>query len=444
MKKNKKGLKILGSIVLIIVILYFGGGLANYICNVNLRNYIKSFEEVKYEADRLVPALDEDGHYTFTTDREFKVMQLSDIHLGGGLFSYKRDKKAIYEVIMMLQAEKPDLVVLGGDNTYALFKIGYNGGGTFNNKMVAKTLISLFEHEKVYFSTVFGNHDTEFIDYYNRQQIGDLYEDEKYEYSIFKSEFSDPEADTVPSESNQFILVKNTAGEITKIILLLDTNAYIDTGLISSARGLYDTIHQVEIDWAKEEIVRLSKKQGLPEGEYLKALVFIHIPTGEYQTAYENLIEEKTDASGKEVYSSKEKCSATEFVSGGWGEKVYFGGISNKDIAPDKQDSLVETLGIEMKSAEAFFCGHDHVNNAVVKYNGVILSYNYSVDNIAYGNKISEVGAQRGNTIITVANDGSFTMEHRNAYKTYDIDPDKFVHVETDALYKPENYRTYK
>ncbi len=443
MKKNKKWLITLATIIGLIVVIYLGGGLANYICNINLRNYIDSFEAVEYPADRLVPEIDENGHYSFITDADFKIMQLTDVHIGGGIFSYKRDKKAIYEIITMLHEEKPDLVILGGDNTYALFKIGYNGGGTFNNKMAATTLISLFEHEQVYFSTVLGNHDTEFIDYYNREKIGELYADEKYKYSVFKSEFTDPDAATVPSVSNQFILLKNTSGEITKLILLIDTNAYIDTGLISSARGLYDTIHQSEVDWAKEEIIRMSDKQGLAAGEYLKSLVFLHIPPGEYQTAYDDLIELKQDENGKDIYISKEETGDTSFIEGGWDEKVYFGGISNVESSPAEQDNFIETIGLEMGSIEAVFCGHDHVNNAVVNYKGIILSYNYSIDNIAYGNEISEMGSQRGNTTIVISPDGDFSITHNNAYKEYNIDPDKFVHVNTDAIYNPDTYRTY-
>ncbi|MEE1247160.1 MAG: hypothetical protein UHL70_07855, partial [Acutalibacteraceae bacterium] len=48
---------------------------------VNSGNYEKaeSFEKVYYE-NQLIPELDEDGCWTFTTDRDFKVVQLTDIH----------------------------------------------------------------------------------------------------------------------------------------------------------------------------------------------------------------------------------------------------------------------------------------------------------------------------------------------------------------------------
>ena len=444
MKKKRKWPKVLGIIVGVILVLYFGGGLANYICNVNLRNYIKTFAPIDYEGEQIVPEKDENGYYTFTTDRELKIMHIADIHIGGGIFSYKRDKKSIYEVMTMVAAEKPDLVILGGDNTYALFKIGFNGGGTFNNKMVARTVISMFEQEGVYFSTVFGNHDTESVDYANRQEVGELYESDEFRYCIFEEEFTDPEADTVPSVSNQCILVKNTDGKITKVVMLLDTNAYVNTSFIAAILGKYDTIHQAQIDWAKDVITDLSRKEGLPEGEYLKSLVFVHIPIGEYMTAYNELFTDVYDANGKLTgFVQNDDPENTEFVWGHWDEtKVYYGGVSNTDILPEDQDLLFETLAEEMGSMEAIICGHDHVNNNVVYYKGVMLSYDYTVDNIAYQNAISVVGNQRGAEVITVSTDGSFTVDHKNAYTDYGCDPDKYLHVDVDGVRYPELYRT--
>ncbi|MGN1478261.1 MAG: hypothetical protein ACI4XH_00720, partial [Acutalibacteraceae bacterium] len=45
------------------------------IANINFYR-AKSFEKVDYEA-QLVPELDENGYWTFTTDRDLKVVQLT-------------------------------------------------------------------------------------------------------------------------------------------------------------------------------------------------------------------------------------------------------------------------------------------------------------------------------------------------------------------------------
>ena len=121
---------------------------------------------------------------------------------------WARDKKTIYELITMLQKEKPDIGICGGDNTYCLIPPGYNGSGTFNNKMVAKTFIDIFDHEQVYFTTVFGNHDTEAMDYASRQDIGDLYASDYSEYCFFEEDFSDEGGKPIPVSATSSYALK--------------------------------------------------------------------------------------------------------------------------------------------------------------------------------------------------------------------------------------------
>lgn len=441
-KHRGKGLAFLMSLIGAILLYCLFMFVANLICNYNLRKYIDSFEPVEYSENRLTPIM-EDGHFTFVTDDEFRIMHLTDIHIGGGLYSYKRDKKAIYEVISMLQAEKPDLVILSGDNTYCLPKTGYNGGGCFNNKRVAKTFIHIFNHETVYFSTVFGNHDTESFDFASRQEIADLYMDNQKEYCVFNEEFTDSDAKTVPSVSNQFIVVRKSDGEITKLLLLIDSNAYESTSLLSSILGKYDVIHEEQIDWAKNVISDMSEKAGLPEGEELKAIAFMHIPVGEYKAAHDDLILTTVGDDGKVSYSEKMPSSDTEYIEGSWGEeKICYGGLKRTDITPSEQDLFFEELCDGDKPVEAIFCGHDHLNNAVVLYRGVMLNYSYSVDNIAYGNEISNSGLQRGATVIALHPDKTFSVSHKNAYKDYGVSVDKFLPVYLDHVMWGKWYRT--
>lgn len=418
----KKWLKVLLIVLGVFAFLYFAGFIANIICNVNLRKYINSFEPVSYSADRVVPVKDGD-HYSITVDGDLRIMQLADIHIGGGFWTYENDKKTIYEVITMLQKEAPDVVMLTGDNTYCLPGFGYNGGFTANNIMVAKTLITVFDHEGVYFTTVFGNHDTEALDYAGRAKVGALYESDFSKYCFFESEYTDPDAKTVPSVTNQIIKLKDKDGKVIKLLLLIDSNAYQTTGLISSIKGQYDVIHDAQVDWAKEEALKISKEEGLPDGEYLKALCFMHIPVGEYQKAREE-VEGNTFEN-------------TSLVSGGWDEKVCYGGLHDDSKTPVDQDKFFEVMCEETNCVEAIFCGHDHVNDAVLEYKGVMLSYGYSLDNEAYGDKIMYSGLQRGATVITVNEDGSFTQQHKNAYLDYGVETNKFVDVYLDKKLYP-------
>ncbi len=423
-KKKKRGLwwKIPLWIVIVAVILSAAAFAVNYGVSLHLRHYISSFDPVEYnEADRLVPEIDpETGYYTFTTDRELRIMMLTDIHLGGGFWSREKDRKTVYEIITMLQKEKPDLVILDGDNTFAVPGPVYNGGGTLNNYMAARDVISIFNHEGVYFSTVFGNHDTEVFGYTGRQKLGELYMKDKFEYCIFDQNYTD--GGDLPSVTNQIIVVKNTKGDITKALLLVDSNAYVDNSIQAVLDWNYDIIRDGTVDWAASAI----KDLGSP-----KTVAFFHIPTSEFRIAYEEL-----DANG---WKDTEN---TKYISGVWDElidetthsRIWHGGITKEGPLADI-DKFFETLGPDgMNVLEACYCGHDHVNNAWVNYKGVDLLYGYSIDNLAYTD-INYSGLQRGATIITIAADGTRKTDYKNAYIDYGVPKDEFVDVYTDHLF---------
>ena len=422
MKKLLKVLLIVvGSIVSLFLVVILFLVVANTFATISLKSYINKFDKVEYDS-QLVPVKDENGYYTFTTDGEFRIMQINDIHIGGGHYSLKKDKKTVYEVMTMVQKEKPDLIILNGDNTFAVPGPMFNGGGTFNNRMAAKRVIQMFEKLGVYFTTTFGNHDTEAFDLFNRKQIGKLYSLDKYKYCIFESNY------TGYGVSNQCILLKNSGGDIRKAIMLIDSNDYIDDSLASTINWLYDTIHDDQVKWAKDTITAL--------GNNVKSLFFCHIPIGEFETAYREL--------ANNVFNDT---TNTKYISGVWDElvnekmggRIWYGGCHKKDVAPEDNDTLFEELGPNgINSMEALFCGHDHVNNAVVEYKGVTLAYGMSIDNIAYDD-IALSGKQRGAMVITIKTNNSFTIDHNNAYTHYGVETDKFFNVYLDH-YLYEDY----
>ena len=422
-KKKRRGLwwKIPLWIVIIAVLLAGSAMLVNYGVSLHLRHYISSFEPVDYSnVDRVVPEIDpETGYYTFTTDRDLRIMMLTDIHLGGGFWSREKDRKTVYEVITMLQKEKPDLVILDGDNTFAVPGPVYNGGGTLNNYMAAHDVISIFNHEGVYFSTVFGNHDTEVFDYTKRQKLGELYMQDRFEYCIFDQNYTD--GGELPTVTNQIIQIKNTKGELTKALLLIDSNAYVDDSIQAVLDWNYDIIRDSTVDWAEKSLREL----GNPE-----TVAFFHIPTSEFRIAYEDL-----EANG---WKDTED---TKYISGVWDElvdetthsRIWHGGITKEGPLADI-DKFFETLGPDgLGVLEACYCGHDHVNNAMVNYKRVDLCYGYSIDNLAYTD-INYSGAQRGATIITITPEGKRMTEYNNAYRDYGIPANEFVDVYTDHL----------
>ena len=234
---------------------------------------------------------------------------------------------------------------------------------------------------------LFGNHDTESYSYYNREKVSGFYADESLKYCLFSKGPED-----IDGYGNHVIHVKNTAGVITQELIFMDSHSYTD-GDIFGLFWKYDNIKQSQVDWYKEVITDAQKNN--PD---VKSLLFFHIPLVEYRDAYDELLA-----------NDKKATANAEIIAGRVGEKdpyVYCG---------MHEDNLFETI-LELGSTQATFCGHDHLNNIVMRYKGVDLTYGMSVDYLAYVG-ISKQGTQRGCTVITVNPDGSYTQSFENFYQ---------------------------
>ena len=82
--KGKKAMIVIASIIGALIILCGVFALINFIGYQSNRNFIKTIPAVEYE-NQLEPTVADDGYYTFVTDDNLRVMQLTDIHIGAGL-----------------------------------------------------------------------------------------------------------------------------------------------------------------------------------------------------------------------------------------------------------------------------------------------------------------------------------------------------------------------
>ena len=227
-QKSKKGKKALITIISVI------GAIAIAVTGVNvlsLRDLIEkgnSYDKVEIE-NQLVPQKDENGYWYFTTDGDFKVMHLTDIHIGGGFLSKTVDEKALNAIATMVTKEKPDLVIATGD---IAFPVPYRAG-TFNNYSGAKAFANLMESLGVYWDVTFGNHDAEAYSYFDREAVAEIYSNEEFKYCLFQ-----PGPENVDGYGNHVIEVKNSKGVITQALILIDSLSYIKDNIIESIKGM--------------------------------------------------------------------------------------------------------------------------------------------------------------------------------------------------------------
>lgn len=384
--KGKTAMIIIASIIGALIILCGVFALTTFIGYQSNRNFIKTIPAVEYE-NQLQPTIADDGYYTFVTDDNLRVMQLTDIHIGAGFMSIKKDTKAINAVAAMIAAEKPDLVVVTGDIAYPVtFQ-----SGTFNNKTSARLFAELMEQLGVYWAPMFGNHDTESYSYFDREDICDFYTSGEFQHCLFQS---GPEE--VDGVGNYIINVKNTAGKIVQSLIIMDSHAYKDNDrLFASVIFEYDRIHDNQVEWYKNEVQALTAENG---GEIPKSLVFFHIPLVEYKDAWQEY-----------VANGRQDTENVKLIYGNVGEK-------NDGVFPADENCGLFDAALELGSTQGFFCGHDHLNNFKINYKGIDLAYGYSVDYLAYFG-IAKYGAQRGCSMIEINQDGSYTSTLENFYQ---------------------------
>lgn len=392
-KKGKKALLIVFALIAIIAVIIAE---LNYLSVQKLIEQGNSYEKVEFE-NQLIPEKDENGNWYFTTDGDFKVMHLTDIHIGGGFMSKEVDEKALNAVAAMVTKEKPDLVIATGDIAYPIPYVA----GTFNNHSGAKAFANLMEKLGVYWNVTFGNHDAEAYSYFGREAMGEFYENENYQYCLFRSGPED-----VDGFGNHVIEIKNSDGVITQSLFLIDSQAYVKDNIIKSIMGTYDNIHENQVEWYEDEVLRMNAENEKISEKYspVKSLAFFHIPLVEMLDGWTEFKEND--------YKDTENFKFIDGIMGEGGKVVYCG---------LGEDEMFEKM-LELDSTKAMFNGHDHLNSTTFEYKGIQFSYGYSIDYLAYGD-IDKLGSQRGCTMITCKPDASFTIDKYNYYSDrYDME----------------------
>ncbi len=391
-KGLKKALIILAVIVSVIALISVAVFIVNKIHCGNMEKYIDGYGRVEYE-NQLTPTLDECGNYYFTTDGDFKVMQLTDIHLGGGFLFSSGDKKAIHAVAAMIEVEKPDLVIVTGDISFAV-----PWSGTLDNSVAHGYFKRLMENLGVYWTVTFGNHDSEKYNYHNRAAVADMYADDSLEFCLFT-----PDPDDVFGESNHIITVRNSLGLITSSYVMIDSNSYTDKDIFGLGWD-YDNVHADQIEWYRSAIEYYTERNldvynaldtAIRPDDFntdtILSYMYMHIPPEEMLKAYNDAKE--GDITDSERYG----------IVGEGGQVVY------SSAYPDE---LFETV-TELGSTKGIFFGHDHLNSLRFTYEGVLLSYGYSIDYSAYA---GGTGYQRGCTLLTVTCSGEASLVYSNYY----------------------------
>ncbi|KAK5088491.1 Phosphatase dcr2 [Lithohypha guttulata] len=272
------------------------------------------------KVDPPVPRIRKDG--------KFKILQASDLHLATGYGRCRdavpdgynggpclADPRTLEFVERILLDEKPDLIILSGDQV--------NGDTSPDAQSAIYKYSALFTKHQIPYAGIFGNHDDE--SNLNRAQSMAIMDG--LPYSLSHAGPSD-----VEGVGNYYIEVLSRNGGSTSAltIYMLDTHSYSPQE--KKYHG-YDWLKPSQIDWFKSTAQSLKHKHKAYSHIHMD-LAFIHIPLPEYRNPDNNI------------------------VIGNWSE-----GVTAPSYNSHFTDALVEE-NILMVS-----CGHDHVNDYCVPKN---------------------------------------------------------------------------
>ena len=296
---------------------------------------------------------------------EVKILMFTDMHLDG---KNKTSNTTVKYLVENIQKEKPDLVILGGDNVTSAF-----------NRKRAKQLCEIFEKLDVYWAGVLGNHEGDNAFSVSREDMMGIFC--SYEHCLMRKGIDD-----VDGVCNYTLEITDKSGQKNlKTFFFLDTFDMVEGDRktesgFSKDEKVTDGVHTNQVEWYQSKVARLKETYG-----DFQSIVVMHIPLPQMETAAE--------------------ADNAEFLYGAKNEGVCSSNIDTGMFAAIKEAGVTE----------AVFFGHDHKNNFGLEYEGVMMSY---IEASGYGsyhmgtgdNKVGEEQWLQGCTRLVLHEKGGFTL----------------------------------
>ena len=250
----------------------------------------------------------------FQFDGTFKIAQFTDVHYIAGR---EPSKSSLQMIEATLDAEKPNLVVFTGDAVV----------GNPIQKGWDELLAPIISRKIPYLITL-GNHDDE--GEWKRNTIAEYLVSKPYILNKTSS------VDGVAGFLNQSLAIASRNNGDAAVLYALDSRAY-STHPHVKGYGWFD---HSQVAWFKRE----SEKYKMNTKDTLPALAFFHIPLPEYNTAFNDM---------------KNKRIGVRY---------------ELECAPAINTGMFAAF-LESGDVMGTFVGHDHVNDYLVEYNGIALTY---------------------------------------------------------------------
>lgn len=308
----------------------------------------------------------------FDKNGKLKILHIADTHLNYD----KHFDASIWVIAEACDVEKPDLVVLTGDNTHP-------NEDPEKTKKLINALMNIFESRKIPVAVTFGNHDSEGGPM-TREDIMEYYQTFSCVISTDNSEnFKNCATFNVP-------VLASDSDKVNFNLWVFDSGDYDE-----DEPRHYDRVRTEQIEWYKKTAAKLKKENG---GKTVNSVAFQHIIVPEI---YDVL--KKSDS--KQPYAIKHIYNEEEFYMFD-SEQVNYGTLNEKPCPGYYNDGQFDAL-VETGDVLAMFTGHDHTNAFGVRnqnidiYTSPMTRYKGLAYTTQYGYRVVEIDEKDTSTYET-------------------------------------------
>jgi len=303
----------------------------------------------------------------FKPGKAFKIIQFSDVQDGVHL-----DPRTSAAMGRIIDSEKPDLVVLTGDN------VSTGGVGNLPDLKTAIAQVAKpMESRNVPWAIVFGNHDTDGL-----AKIGITKAQMFAIYRTYPHNINPDDPQGVYGSGNALLKVIGSNNKPAFGVWLVDSNAYVKQNYNGQTLDTYDWIRSSQVEWYLQQSKQVEKELGAK----LPSLMFFHICLPEFA-----------------------QLAATK----------KYTGERNEDECPSAINSGLFSALLDRSDVLGVYVGHDHTNTYEGTWYGIRLGYGGSIGYGTYGissNVESEKQRIRGARVFVIDEKNPKAYESKYIY----------------------------
>lgn len=302
-------------------------------------------------------------------DKDFVVLNFTDLQMKDAEALGEAGQNVYNTMKKLVDDLNPDLITVTGDNAWST--VAY-----------IKT-IEMLDSFGIPWAPVMGNHDGE-------GTLGEAWCASSFvraENCLFRYGPKD-------MGYGNYIINITENGEVVHTLYMMDTHSGADfTDENGNKVSGYDTIWKNQEEWYSWAVNGINEDAG----KKVESSLFIHIPLYEYRTAWAEAYDTEAGA-----------------YRPGWAETSF--GVNNEAVCSPPVNTGFFSVIKALDSTKNVLCGHDHINDTSIVYDGVRLTYALKTGPACYWN-----AAQSGGTTLTISSDGSAVVQHH--YVTADMLP---------------------